>query len=673
MLVVVVMLLGSAQLSAATVVSEQYHYATGPEPDWVMPVALPGRSIAAHSEDAAVAYLVVDKQVRVSRDGDTVFRHMAMQALRQDGLTEAAQHEITFNPEYQKLLMHRLVVHRQGRVLDKRDGGFIRLLQREPEMEQQLYVGTVSAVIVLEDVRVGDIVEYSYSIQGSNPVFGQRYFSSHSLSWGVPVARVVRRVLAPEDRPLQVRTYNGAPQPLRRTHGRQREYLWDLHDVAAYVDEGQSPAWYVPQAWAQVSEYPSWDSVRNWALELYDWRGELDPDLTRRLDQWRGLERKQAVRSALAFVQREIRYFGVELGQNSHRPGDPNEVFARRFGDCKDKAVLLIALLRELGVEAQPALVSSAYNRAVADWLPSPGSFDHVIVMATLDGQRYWLDATRNFQEGTLEHVSAPDYGVALVVDAQIEPLQVMQTRPMEHAALEVEERFIVSGYEQPVTFEVESVYRGAEAEYQRQRLSRNTREELARQYLNYYARRYPGIEAAGPLQVEAEPQDSVVRVVERYRVPDFWERDGDKLYFDLCGDTIQPYTTLPTTVRRHSPLALRFPMRVRHASVLRFPDLNEFDVGAEPEVTVEDDAIRYRQHAVYRSRNLQVVHDYVAKTDAVGADDVAGHLRNLRRINGQRCYSGWVSPATPKQHTAERAANNPFDVLEQAIHGSNR
>lgn len=657
---------------AQTVMSEQFEYAVGPEPAWVTAVAVPSAANAAR--DAAIAYLVVDKQVRVDSSGETVFRHMAMSPLRQDGLTDAAQHEITFNPVYETLTVHRLVVHRRGRVLDKRDGGYIRLLQRETEMEQQLYMGTVSAVIVLDDVRVGDVVEYSYSIHGSNPVFGSRYFSSHSLSWSVPVARVVRRVVMPERRSLQVRTFNGAPAPQVRAFNGQREYLWDLRDVAAYVDEGQSPSWYLPQAWAQLSEYSSWRAVRDWAVDLYRWNGQLNPQLQGKLDQWRALDdRKQAVREALAFVQREVRYFGVELGQNSHRPGDPNTVFARRFGDCKDKAQLLIALLRELGVEARPALVSSTYNRAVADWLPSPGAFDHVIVLATVAGKSYWLDATRNFQEGGLEAVNAPDYGVALIVGNEAEPMRVMQARAPTQASLEVEERFVVDGYEQPVGFQVQSVYRGPEAEYQRQRLARTTRDELSRQYLNYYARRYPRIEMAGPLRIEADAEASEVRVVEHYRVPDFWKRDGDKLYFDLCGDTIQPYTSLPTTVRRHTPLALRYPVRVRHASVLKLPDVEQFDVGSQPEFTVEDGAIRYRQLAAYQARKLQVVHDYVSKTDAVRASQVGDHIRNLRRINEQLCYSGWIEVPAPGTAKTPPQASNPLAILKQAVHGSER
>ncbi len=665
----------STRAQADTVVSAQYHYATAAEPAWVTPVVLPAAATAARNQGASIGYLLVEKQVKVEGEGETVFRRIALTPLRQDGLADSAQHEITFNPEYEKLTIHRIVIHRGGRELDKRDGGYVRLLQREPEMDQSLYVGTVSAVIVLDDVRIGDVIEYSYSIQGRNPVFGNRYFSSHTLSWGVPVERVVRRVLVPASRKLQVRIYNGAPQPRIKVRHGEREYWWQLDHVAPFVDEGQSPRWYLPQLWVQLSEYADWRAVQQWANELYVWHGKLAPQLQDMVRQWRGLgDRREAVRRALAFVQRDIRYFGVEMGQNSHRPGDPNTVYARRFGDCKDKAQLLLALLRALDVKAQPALVSAQFNRAIADWLPSPGLFDHVIVLATIDGQRYWLDGTRNFQDGSLETLSTPDYGVALTVGTDSPPLQEMHSDAAQRASVDVEERFVVSAYDRPVEFEVQSVYRGAEAEYQRQRLARDTVEGLSRQYLNYYARRYPGIELEAQPQVRADPAQSELRVVERYRIPDFWDREDGKLYFRLCGGTIQPYTALPDTVRRHSPLALQYPLHVRHSSVLHFPDLDRFDVGNDPVLTVEDNAIRYRQEAAYRKRDLRVVHDYISKTDAVPTARVSRHLDNLRRINGSLCYSGWVAaPGNQVRSTSHKQASNPFSVLEQAVNGVGR
>src|SRR5207245_3226925 len=80
---------------------------------------------------------------------------------------------------------------------------------------------------------------------------------------------------------------------------------------------------------------------------------------------------EQRVLQALRFVQDEIRYMGVEIGVNSHMPYSPATVVKRRYGDCKDKTLLLITMLRALGISARPALVSTTYRSHVTDYQPT--------------------------------------------------------------------------------------------------------------------------------------------------------------------------------------------------------------------------------------------------------------------------------------------------------------
>jgi transglutaminase-like putative cysteine protease len=107
-------------------------------------------------------------------------------------------------------------------------------------------------------------------------------------------------------------------------------------------------------------------------------------------------------------VQDEVRYLGIELGTYSHTPTGPSKVFERRFGDCKDKTLLLATVLNELGIDARPALVNTDARRALDGWQPSPYAFDHVIVRAELGGKTYWLDPTTPYQRGTLADASVP-------------------------------------------------------------------------------------------------------------------------------------------------------------------------------------------------------------------------------------------------------------------------
>src|SRR5829696_2310318 len=94
--------------------------------------------------------------------------------------------------------------------------------------------------------------------------------------------------------------------------------------------------------------------------------------------------RREKLEALLAFARKQVRYVAVEVGIGGYRPHTPEEVLERRWGDCKDKAFLLIDLLREVGIEAWPVLILSDGNGRVDREFPSP-KFNHAIVAVSAD------------------------------------------------------------------------------------------------------------------------------------------------------------------------------------------------------------------------------------------------------------------------------------------------
>lgn len=95
--------------------------------------------------------------------------------------------------------------------------------------------------------------------------------------------------------------------------------------------------------------------------------------------------RREKIEALLAFVRRQVRYVAVEIGIGGYRPATPQDVLERRWGDCKDKAFLLIDLLRQAGIEAYPVLILSAERDRVDRDFPAP-QFNHAIVAVPADG-----------------------------------------------------------------------------------------------------------------------------------------------------------------------------------------------------------------------------------------------------------------------------------------------
>src|SRR6185436_1522845 len=99
---------------------------------------------------------------------------------------------------------------------------------------------------------------------------------------------------------------------------------------------------------------------------------------------------------ALAWIQKHVRYAGVEVGESSVVPRAPQTVLANRYGDCKDKATLLVALLRAAGITAHVALLRAGEDFDVPRELPGLGMFNHAIVVVDGD-QPMWVDPTDEY------------------------------------------------------------------------------------------------------------------------------------------------------------------------------------------------------------------------------------------------------------------------------------
>lgn len=216
-------------------------------PTWVSPVDLGAvdEELRAQVSDGAY-YLLSDVQVR-SVHGDRVrFQHFATQALTASAVESVANIEIGFDPAFEALTLRAVEVIRDGKRISKLNASAVRILQRETELEALIYDGSKSANLLLDDVRVNDIVEYSYSLRGRNPVFGKAEFGSFRLQYGTPVARIYSRLLVGDDQQLTIAPRNTQLAPIIQTEGELRSYLWDARNVPAMIIDNGAPSWYDP-------------------------------------------------------------------------------------------------------------------------------------------------------------------------------------------------------------------------------------------------------------------------------------------------------------------------------------------------------------------------------------------------------------------------------------------
>ena len=197
-------------------------------------------------------------------------------------------------------------------------------------------------------------------------------------------------------------------------------------------------------------------------------------------------------------MQDDIRYLGIEMGRNSHEPHQPWETLEARWGDCKDKTLLLVALLRELGLEAYPALVNTRLAASARQRSSPRRSSSITSSRRSIDGGKtYWVDGTISDQGGTLATIETPSDGRALIVRADTTALTPIATQH-ERQRRVVEQTYTTTSYSEPTLLEVRTTYSGGDADAMRSELASMSIEDFAHERINDLAADQPKIEAAG-------------------------------------------------------------------------------------------------------------------------------------------------------------------------------
>lgn len=543
----------------------------GPAPDFVEYIDLDLSDDGQLDVYGATRYLLVDEQHDARSGQKAYYRRSAVQPVNASGIAEAATLETRFNPAFQSIVFHHIYLVRDGAVVDRRERSTIEFARLETDTASQIFNGEATAILRVDDVRVGDVVDIAYTIEGANPAYDGRSFREFYLNYSVTVEDLNIRSIWDRD---QVRFWdtNGAEadeiEYVRR--GATEEFTMRSQNRIAVDGERGAPVWINQYPTLRVSSFADWGDLADWGRPLFEM--ETPPEVVALAQRFRtehDTPEAQLI-AALRFVQDEIRYLAITYGAGSYVPARPADTLEMRYGDCKAKTVLFMQLARELGFEADASLVSLALGQGLTEWMPSPGVFDHVIVRIRHDGEDIWLDPTQSYQGGQLDTLSPADYGYALPLDGENRELVSMERpRPAkaEPTTIVHETIDISGGRDAPVTLVVESTYSGRDADAMRYQFASAGLSGVERSYLDFYNRNFGWAEYADRLTVEDDREANRLIVRENVLLDQPYENsDDNQMYqFGFLAHSIA-YVVDPESHRRRThPLAIQHPAHTRH------------------------------------------------------------------------------------------------------------
>jgi TonB family protein len=521
----------------------------GPPPEWVG--APPSATGTKPPDGSPLQIFYGDTQVRLGPHEDALYTAYRLKVLTAEGLS-AGNFDIVWNPSADTVTVHTLKIIRDEREIDVLAGETFQIIQRENNLEYAMLDGELTATLQASGLQVGDEIEFAMTVRTRDPVLGN--WSNGALQAPVAGAPGVyrARLIWPAGETLNWRATPDQGKAVPVVRDGHHVLTLELRDPVSAIFTNGAPGRYNFRRQIEYTDFTDWSQIAGIFWPLYDQAATLAPDSPLRQEAARiaaatpdPVARAEA---ALALVQEQVRYVYVGMHGGNYRPASAEDTWQRRFGDCKAKSALLLALLRALDIPAEVVLVNAAGADGIDERLPSVRMFDHAVVRVTLGGRAYWLDGTR-LGDRVLARLPPPAFRWALPVRADKAALEAVpdDIRP-EPTLVEVIEIDATAGIDVPAKVSAMRVLRGDGQFQVRTQLSRQSAEDADRTHKAYWRDSYPWIEPEKTAWRYDEARDLLVFTMSGEGTPD-WEgneREGHSLTIENAG--------FPKPERLHRP-----------------------------------------------------------------------------------------------------------------------
>ncbi|OLE13380.1 MAG: hypothetical protein AUG89_05260 [Acidobacteria bacterium 13_1_20CM_4_56_7] len=359
----------------------------GDAPQWMHAVV--NAPLPAHDEKTNAVLLYSETNVTVqSTDKIKTVVRRAYKILRPDG-RDVGFAVVPFNSPSEKVNgLHGWCIPAQGKDYEVKDKDAIE--RSLPKVDGSELISDVRVkVIEIPASDPGNIVGYEYTIeeqpvllqetwyfQGENPLREGHYSLQLPAGWEYKAAYLNHS----EVKPTQTGSNQWQWTVTDEKGIREEQDMPPIHGV-----EGKMIVYLLPPGGVGSRGFANWKEMGSWYGNLTTGRRDATPDIKQKVAELTAgaTNPLDKMRAIARFVQHDIRYVAIELGIGGFQPHPAADVFGHRYGDCKDKATLMAAMLHEIGVDSFYVVINSQRGSVTAD-MPANDGFNHVILAIKL-------------------------------------------------------------------------------------------------------------------------------------------------------------------------------------------------------------------------------------------------------------------------------------------------
>lgn len=602
-----------------------------PKPLWLNVYKDYDKKPAARTIRDGYFYDLSEQQIHIEKKAS--YMHYIREIVSSTGIQNGSQISVSFDPTYERLDFHEITVWRANRPQNRLKLSAFKILADEQDYSKFIYQGSYSANVILDDIRKGDRIEYSFTITGRNPIFDNKFCKDIFLQGSKPIAHQYIALFASPERKLNMKLFNKAFKPVVTNEGGLSHYIWENFLVQPVIESDNEPSWYNPYDYVEISDYNSWAEVAEWALSINQPADNIKGSLAQLISRLKtecGTDKVSYFRKAVRVVQDEVRYMGIEIGEYSNRANRPEKVYNQRYGDCKDKSLLLVSILRANGIDASMVLVNSDMNDKIDLLIPAANVFDHAVVVATINKKQVWVDATISNQGGDGTDIYFPAYGKGLILRPGTKALSTIPVS--KTGEIVCEEKFTGTADDKAkVALDVKTVYTLNQADKQRDKLESAGMAETEKSYLDYYSKIYSKIESTDSIQVIDDLHKNKLVTVEHYLISDFYKRDSlsGKVIADFYADYISE--ELPSVSgQAKAPIGIDYPYNINYTIKMILP--GGWNI-ANDNNSINRDAYKFSSSYSTDGDTLSLRYNFEYLKDYVAADKVDEFRKDIAML----------------------------------------
>jgi transglutaminase-like putative cysteine protease len=522
------------------------------------------------------------------------FHQVVYQPLTDAAAAASREYDFVYETDSEAVQVRGARVYRKDGSIDEATESGAGSMADDPSMA--MYTSARAYYVRFPRLEPGDVVELQYRVEDIAPrnAFADYFGEVVYMQSSEPVARSEYVLITPKSRTFY---FNEPHVPgLQRTEndgpGGTHVFHFLAMDVPEVKEEPLQPPWSEVLGHVHVSTYKSWEEMDRWYWGLI--KDQLVPDdEVRRLAEslTKGLKDDRAkARAIYDYVVQKTRYVALEFGIHGFKPYRCAQIFARGFGDCKDKATLIVTMLRALGIQATPVVVRTANKGDIETSPASLAPFDHMIAyVPSLD---VYLDGTAEYT-GSLELPAMDRGALALQVNEGAAKLVHLPDPPATDSVSEHKLDATVNA-DGTAQMDWRADVTGFEASEWRVRFHADaTRKQRVEQMITGLL---PGsqITAIDAGNLEDVEQKVTMRV--RGKVPNFGRPEGDALEI--------PLGRKEHMVRDYAPLATRdLPIRL----YAQWTQVDDWTVRLPPGAKVKSTAVGASGTSPFGSYEVQV------------------------------------------------------------------